>query len=70
MEKNNYVKGRQEIASEYDNLCKTHKGNDKSLKTYSYKKACQIADANYDKTGEHIAVEDINAKIISFPSDH
>ena len=38
--------------------------------TESYKEACEIVDANYDKTGEHIAVEDINAKIISFPSDH
>ena len=38
--------------------------------TESYKKACQIANVNYDKTDEHVAVEDINAKIISYPSDH
>ena len=39
--------------------------------TESYKKACQIANANYDKTGEHIAVEHINgSNLISFPSDH
>ena len=38
--------------------------------TESYKEACQIACTNYDKTDEHVAVEDINAKIISYPSDH
>jgi len=39
--------------------------------TESYKKACQIANANYDKTGEHIAVEHIDgSNLISFPSEH
>jgi hypothetical protein len=43
----------------------------------SYKKACQIANAHYDKTDEHIAVEQIGGdettdglNLISFPSDH
>ena len=38
--------------------------------TESYIEACQIANANYDKTDEHVAVEDINANIISYPSEH
>ena len=38
--------------------------------TESYKKACQIADVHYDKTDEHVAVEDYPNNVISFPSDH
>jgi len=39
--------------------------------TNSYKEACQIASANYDKTGEHVAVEHLDdSNVISFPSDH
>ena len=37
--------------------------------TKSYKEACQIADAHYDRTGEIVAVEDHSTNVISFPSD-
>ena len=37
----------------------------------SYIEACQIANAYYDKTNEHIAVEHLDgSNVISFPSDH
>ena len=39
--------------------------------TESYKKACQIADAHYNKTNEIVAVEHLDgSNVISFPSDH
>ena len=39
--------------------------------TESYKKACEIANAHYYKTDEHVAVEHLDdSNVISFPSDH
>ena len=49
---------------------------DPKQSTETYIEACQIAYANYDKTGEHIAVQQIGGDetsdgldIISFPSE-
>ena len=59
MIKNVYIKGRQEIADEYNVLCKTYKGNDKSLKTYDYKKACKKFEIGMDKIEDNASILDI-----------